>query len=294
MWVAHSSLSQGFSGAQQEHALQLQKVLVDGSGAIKGHRNHYTDFYELHPTTKASTKLCGAPHNSHSLSGSMVQFSSFLEAKISSRGRQAIGEAALLCPGFLPAASGELPQLCGQGASILAQTLQLMNRTWSTPGKSLFLFTDGSVIFGSYSKTWKSGGMNSDNLYLHAALQWGWYRIKPGLTQPVGLTKPDKNQPTKHLRNTERFYLKSGVLQPFDSSRTDLVLSKTLQWTLPSYLITHSVILHTLFSFVDVHSSPYFSTNVFICCYKIKVSHIVNKNILCMMQMFPRVPQNEF
>lgn len=123
------------------HPGQLQKMLVDGSGAIKGLRNHYTDFYELHLTTKASTKLCGAPHNSHSLSGSMVQLSSSLEARISCRGRQALGEAALFCPGLLPAACGELPQLWGQGASILAQNLQLMNRTWFAPGKSLFLPT---------------------------------------------------------------------------------------------------------------------------------------------------------
>lgn len=53
----------------------------------------------------------------------MVQLYSSLEAKISSRGKQALGEAALLCPGLLPAASGELPQLCGQGASILSTDL---------------------------------------------------------------------------------------------------------------------------------------------------------------------------
>lgn len=169
MWGAHNSSFQGFSDAQQEHILKLQKMLVDGSGAIKGLRNRYTDFYELHLTTKASTKLCGAPHNSHSLSGSMVQLSSSLEARISSRGRQALGEAALFCPGLLPAACGELAQLWGQRASILAQNLQLMNRTWFALGKSLFLSTGGSVIFGSYPKTWKSGGMNSNNLYQHVA-----------------------------------------------------------------------------------------------------------------------------
>lgn len=80
---AWSSLSQGCSGAEQGQALQLQllvgtcRLVRHKSGAKTVLRNPYADFYE--PSLQPGStwhELCSAYHNSHSLSGTLVELSS--------------------------------------------------------------------------------------------------------------------------------------------------------------------------------------------------------------------------